>query len=236
MGMYTDLAKVFVSLGSTGKFAASGDWNATGISAGGAAFSAGQVALKNTSALGARSQKAFKEGAPIIEATIVAIQILELMLGLGAVNKGDKFTVASLRFGNIEEDLGAASPNSTWTGAAAEAYAAQAAVLQSCAALMAEADKLIAGALAAEADQITETRRQVLMVRSGLAACIPVAVALSFVNPVLSQIFQVTVSLSAMGRTVQQLGDRALDSVSNGNTVHEANGKYLTVVDDCQSS
>lgn len=232
MSYLVDGVKVLSTVASGGKFYAQGDSQTAAIAWGAAGTQAGVIYLKNTNAFGQASKDGFKSGAWILDQAIAVLTLVELLFGLGSPNTGSGFKEAAKDVVRVIDDLTNAAPDATWTGAGSDAYAAANTVHVGLVTKLKNADAIMAAALSNEAAQIMDSRRQLLMWKSGLIAAIPVAVALRFIptnGDVVSTLFQLTLAIAALGQALSIIESKVRGSSANARIMGDAISAYRSV-------
>jgi hypothetical protein len=165
---------------------------------------------------------------PVIAGGLYVLTGISLSMGEGSPESGDAFSNGAELFQSNGKSLEGAYPTETWTGTASDAYMSQNSHQIQRATTMLEADNDIARILSTQAQQVHDARTEVDWASKGLAAMIPVAMALEATvlgapESIALQIAAVAVAAAAAGMAAGNLVSYAQQNAAQ---LHEAADKY----------
>jgi uncharacterized membrane protein YgcG len=115
---------------------------------------------------------------PVIAGGLKVLSLTSLTMGEGSPDGGGAFSDGAKLFQSNGKSLEGAYPTETWSGSASDAYTSQNSHQIQRATTMLEADNDIVRILSTQAQQVDHARTEVDWAAKGLAAVIPVAMAL----------------------------------------------------------
>lgn len=165
---------------------------------------------------------------PVIQGGMYVLMATSASMGEGSPDGGGAFSDGAKLFQSSGKNLESAYPTETWSGSASDAYTAQNSHQIQRATTMLEADNDIVRILSTQAQQVDHARREVDWASKGLAAMIPVAMALEATvlgapESIALQIAAVATASGFAGLTVGNLMNYAQDNASQ---IREATEKY----------
>lgn len=165
---------------------------------------------------------------PVIKGGLWTLTAVSVTMGEGSPDGGDDFSDGATLFQTHGKTLEGAYPTETWSGSASDAYMSQNSDQIQRATTMLAADNDIVRILSTQAQQVDNARREVDWASKGLAAMIPVALALEATvlgapESIALQVAAVAAALAAAGLTANNLRNYAHD---NAGQIQEATAKY----------
>lgn len=207
-----DLAYCFSRVGGAADSGIRQDWVGLGANIGALAgkavwYAKGQnAALK--AALEATGKKILPTPTAIIDVTMVAVVVIDLMNGFGAPDSGSGFASGIDKLKIVDGKLELAEPDSRdWSGSAADAYAAQNAALRALVVKMQELDKKMQTLVADHGAQVKQAHQTLAVLGFALVASQGIALCLYMIPIVgfeISFLFQVVAALAATTTVVVQ--------------------------------
>jgi hypothetical protein len=207
-----DLAYCFSRVGGAADSGVRQDWVGLGANIGALAgkavwYAKGQSAALKT-ALEATGKKILPTPTAIIDVTMVAVVVIDLMNGFGAPDSGSGFSSGVDKLKIVDGKLELAIPDSRdWSGSAADAYAAQNAALRALVANMQELDKKMQTLVANHGAQVKQAHQTLAILGFALVASQGIALCLYMIPIVgfeISFLFQVVAALAATTTVVVQ--------------------------------
>jgi hypothetical protein len=227
-----DLAYVFTRVGAAADAGARQDWVGLGANiAGGIGkfiwYKKSHGLLKET--LAKVGTKALPTPTAIIDVTMVAVVIVDLLNGFGPPENGSKFASGVDKLKVVDAKLELAVPDSRdWDGAAAKAYAEQNAALRALVAEMQELDNKMKTIVGNQGDQIFQAHRTLAILGFALVLSQGIALGLYLipvVGPEVSLLFQVVAALAAATTVTVQ------ESLVLGNSFNHATDAEAVTAD-----
>ncbi|MBP2451326.1 EspA/EspE family type VII secretion system effector [Mycolicibacterium lutetiense] len=168
---------------------------------------------------------------PVIQGGLYVLMATSASMGEGSPDGGGAFSDGAKLFQSNGKNLESAYPTETWSGSASDAYTAQNSHQIQRATTMLEADNDIVRILSTQAQQVDNARREVDWASKGLAAVIPVAMALEATvlgapESIALQIAAVATASGFAGLTVGNLMNYVQDNAAQ---IREATEKYRQV-------
>ncbi|QRY44940.1 hypothetical protein JVX93_31915 [Mycolicibacterium boenickei] len=165
---------------------------------------------------------------PVIKGGLWTLTAVSVTMGEGSPDGGGDFSDGAKLFQSNGKSLEGAYPTETWSGSASDAYMSQNSHQIQRATTMLAADNDIVRILSTQAGQVDQARREVDWASKGLAAMIPVALALEATvlgapESIALQVAAVAVALTAAGLTANNLRNYAQDNAAQ---IREATTKY----------
>lgn len=165
---------------------------------------------------------------PVIKGGLWTLTAVGVTMGEGSPDGGGDFSDGAKLFQSNGKSLESAYPTETWSGSASDAYMSQNSHQIQRATTMLAADNDIVRILSTQAGQVDQARREVDWASKGLAAMIPVALALEATvlgapESIALQVAAVAVALTAAGLTANNLRNYAQDNAAQ---IREATTKY----------
>ncbi|MGW4100190.1 EspA/EspE family type VII secretion system effector [Mycobacterium sp. NPDC004974] len=165
---------------------------------------------------------------PVIKCGMYTLTLISLTMGEGSPDGGDDFSDGAKLFQTHGKSLEGVYPTETWSGSASDAYMSQNSHQIQRATTMLGADNDIVRILSTQAQQVDRARREVDWASKGLAAMIPVALALEASvlgapESIALQVAAVATALTAAGLTANNLRNYASDNAAQ---IQEATAKY----------
>ncbi|MBO0677340.1 hypothetical protein JRC04_07685 [Mycolicibacterium sp. S2-37] len=217
-----DLGYIFSRVGGSVDSGVRQDWVGLGANIGAMAGKAVWYFKGQSGALKTALEKVGKSVLPtptaIIDVTMVAVVVVDLLNGFGAPDNGSKFASGVDKYKNVDSKLELALPDSRdWSGAAADAYVTQVTMLRDLIAEIQALDKQMQTLVAAQGDYIKWAHQSLAILGFALVAGQGIALGLYLVpiiGPELSMLFQVVAALAAV-TTVVTVETLTLSSSSN---------------------
>lgn len=165
---------------------------------------------------------------PVIEGGLMVLTGISKTMGVGSPDGGGAFSDGAKLFQSNGKSLESAYPTESWSGAGSDAYMSQNSHQIQRASTMLEADNSIVRILTTQAGQVDHARTQVDWASKGLAAVIPVAMALEatvFGAPesIALQVAAVATASAVAGAASGNLLSYAQDNAAQ---IREATAKY----------
>lgn len=165
---------------------------------------------------------------PVIQGGLYVLTGISVSMGEGSPENGDAFSDGAELFQSNGKSLESAYPTETWSGSASDTYLSQNSHQIQRATTMLEADNDIARTLSTQAQQVKHARTEVDWASKGLAAMIPVAMALEATvlgapESIALQIAAVAVAAAAAGMAASNLYNQV---GHNAAQIREATEKY----------
>lgn len=165
---------------------------------------------------------------PVIQGGLYTLTATSKTMGVGSPDSGDAFSDGAELFQSNGRSLEGAYPSETWSGSASKAYMSQNSHQIQRATTMLEADNDIVRILSTQAQQVDHARTEVDWASKGLAAMIPVAMALEASvlgapESIALQLAAVVTASAFAGVAVGNLMNYARDNASQ---IQEAAAKY----------
>lgn len=165
---------------------------------------------------------------PVIQGGLYVLTGISVSMGEGSPENGDAFVNGAELFQCNGKSLESAYPTETWSGSASDAYMSQNSHQIQRATTMLEADNDIARTLSTQARQVKDARTEVDWASKGLAAMIPVAMALEATvlgapESIALQIAAVAVAAAAAGMAAGNLYNQV---THNAAQIREATERY----------
>lgn len=207
-----DMAYVFSRVGGSVDSGVRQDWVGLGANIGAGIgksiwYAKGQSAALKT-ALEATGKKILPTPTAIIDVTMVAVVIIDLMNGFGAPDAGAAFASGIDKLKIVDGKLELSIPDSRdWSGSAADAYTAQNAALRALVAQMQELDKKMQTLIANQGAQVKQAHQTLAILGFALVAAQGIALCLYMIPIVgfeISFLFQVVAALAATTTVVVQ--------------------------------
>ncbi|RFZ36784.1 ESX-1 secretion-associated protein EspA [Mycobacterium marinum] len=120
--------------------------------------------------LAAGSAGAPRRGSTVCAWTMRLLSAVELALGDGSPDHGDRLAVSAAKFDEVSAQIAAFDPNDGWQGAAAQAYLAQSRAQSRRVKLMGDLDQQTGKLVSAQAEAVERVRDVVVGERIGLVA------------------------------------------------------------------
>lgn len=165
---------------------------------------------------------------PVIQGGLYVLMATSASMGEGSPDGGGAFSDGAKLFQSNGKNLERAYPTETWSGSASDAYTTQNSHQIQRATTMLEADNDIVRILSTQAQQVDNARREVDWASKGLAAVIPVAMALEATvlgapESIALQIAAVATASGFAGLTVGNLMNYMQDNAAQ---IQKATEKY----------
>ncbi|MFV8246135.1 EspA/EspE family type VII secretion system effector [Mycolicibacterium peregrinum] len=165
---------------------------------------------------------------PVIQYGLYVLTGISKSMGMGSPDGGGTFSDGAKQFQTHGKALEGAYPTETWSGSASNAYTAQNSHQIQRASTMLEADNDIVRILSTQAGQVNHARTEVDWASKGLAAMIPVAMALEASvlgapESIALQFSAVAVASAVAGAAAANLMNYAQDNAAQ---IREATEKY----------
>lgn len=165
---------------------------------------------------------------PVIAGGLMVLTGTSKTMGQGSPDTGGAFSDGAKLFQSNGKSLEGAYPTETWSGSASDAYMSQNSHQIQRATTMLEADNDIVRILSTQAQQVDHARTEVDWASKGLAAMIPVAMALEATvlgapESIALQIAAVATASAFAGVAVGNLMNYAQDNAAQ---IREATDKY----------
>lgn len=207
-----DMAYVFTRVGASVDSGYRQDWVSLGANLAAAAGKATWYAKSQTGALKTALETVGKKVLPtptaIIDVTMVAVAIVDLMNGFGPPSTAPQLLSAIDKLNTVDAKLEGAIPHQkVWSGDAAEAYKAQNELLRALVADLKELDGQMQILVAEHGARVKQAHQTLAILGFALVAGQGVALALYLVpifGPELSMLFQVVAALAATTTVVVQ--------------------------------
>ncbi|WP_135456155.1 EspA/EspE family type VII secretion system effector [Mycobacterium sp. DL99] len=165
---------------------------------------------------------------PVIQGGLYVLTGVSKTMGVGSPDTGGSFNDGAKLFQSNGKSLEGAYPTESWSGSASGAYTSQNSHQIQRASTMLEADNAIVRVLSTQAGQVDHARTQVDWAAKGLAAMIPVAMALEatvFGAPE-SIALQFAAVATASGFAGVAVGNLMSYAQDNAAQIREATEKY----------
>lgn len=165
---------------------------------------------------------------PVIQYGMYVLTGISKSMGVGSPDGGGAFSDGAKLFQSNGKSLEGAYPTETWSGSASDAYTSQNSHQIQRASTMLEADNSIVRILSMQAGQVDHARTEVDWASKGLAAMIPVAMALEATvlgapESIALQFAAVAVASAVAGAAATNLYSYAQDNAAQ---IREATEKY----------
>ncbi|OMC39916.1 hypothetical protein A5740_26230 [Mycobacterium sp. GA-1841] len=165
---------------------------------------------------------------PVIQYGLYVLTGISKSMGMGSPDGGGAFSDGAKQFQTHGKALEGAYPTETWSGSASNAYTAQNSHQIQRASTMLEADNDIVRILSTQAGQVNHARTEVDWASKGLAAMIPVAMALEATvlgapESMALQFSAVAVASAVAGAAAANLVNYSQDNAAQ---IREATEKY----------
>jgi hypothetical protein len=207
-----DLAYCFSRVGGSVDSGVRQDWVGLGANIGALAgkavwYSKGQsAALK--AALEAGGKKILPTPTAIIDVTMVAVVVVDLLNGFGAPDSGVGFASGVDKLKNVDSKLELSIPDSRdWSGNSADAYTEANAALRALVTQMQELDRAMQKIVAGQSAEIKQAHQTMAILGFALVASQGVALLMymiPLVGPEVSFLFQVAAALAATTTVIVQ--------------------------------
>ncbi|MGA5545289.1 EspA/EspE family type VII secretion system effector [Mycobacterium sp. NPDC051198] len=165
---------------------------------------------------------------PVIQGGLYILTGVSKTMGVGSPDGGDAFNDGAKLFQTHGKSLESAYPTESWAGSASDAYMSQNSHQIQRATTMLEADNDIVRILSTQAGQVDHARTQVDWASKGLAAMIPVAMALeaTVLGAPESIALQIAVVATASAVAGAASGNLLSYAQDNAAQIREATEKY----------
>ena len=166
----------------------------------------------------------------IIDVAMVAVTVLDLLNGIWPPDNGSRFLLGKSEFENMQQYLEAATPDpAKWSGEAAEAYAAQCAILLKLSKDMQQYDKQLADLLSEHAARVQKMHKDYAIILMTLVAAQLTAMILwawPVFGPVASVKFQVITVLAISFSLLGLQGEVCVASERKSHTIARLAEQY----------
>ncbi len=208
----TDLGYLFSRIPSSVNSGVGHDWVGLGANIGAVAGKAVASYAKQTGALKTALETVGKKVLPtptaIIDVTMVAVTVVDLLNGFGAPDAGAGFAGGIDKLKAVDSKVELALPDSRdWSGAAADAYVAQVVTLRALLVELQNLDKQMQTLVADQGARVKQAHQTLAVLGLALIACQGAAMLMYLipvVGPEVSFLFQVAVALAATTTVVVQ--------------------------------